>query len=73
MESRMREVREKKDGILAIPFSNKLVICLYSQKVLVSYEMMGVKARLQWIKGSIDNEVEIGYNCTFKAKRNKKQ
>lgn len=50
MESREREVRENKDGKLGMPFSNKLVICLYSQQVLVSYEMMGVKARLQTMK-----------------------
>lgn len=56
-----------------MPFSNKLIICLYSQEVLVPYEMMGVKARLQWSERSIDNEVEIGYNCPFKGKENKKQ
>lgn len=47
MESSGREIREDKDGKLAVRVSNKLVICLYSQEILASYGMMGVKARLQ--------------------------
>ena len=60
MESRGRKVREEKDGKLAMRFSNKLVICLYSREVAVSYGMMGVKVRLQWVEGSIDGDVEKG-------------
>lgn len=51
MKSRGGGARGNKNGKLAMPFSNRLVICLYSQEVLVSYEMIGVKARLQWIEG----------------------
>lgn len=51
MKSRGGEVRGNKNGKLVMPFSNRLVICLHSQEVLVSYEMIRVKDRLQWIEG----------------------